>query len=193
MSTKVRLRDRNTLLLYGYIRENLTKLNIPKEIIEICVLWYGLMTEKQIKLKVHSHKGDQHDPPENLFSDTARPYYSKHGTIKDDWIIFEPKDENLFYVPTKIGLRVGFSYQAINEFNILCGNAENVEWIKCHSNTFTTSKVTKIQFFELDCASNIFSIVKTKSYQQYKMEILCNRGDPFYVEAHEFKLFGVEV
>ena len=187
-------KDIVTLLVYGYIRR--IQSDIPKDVIEVCLSLYKMIKGKQIELKVHSHKGDQNDPPENMLdlSENSRPYYSKHGTCKDDWIIFEPSNNRLFYVPTRVELKVRQNGdQAINEFNILYGNAAEDEWMKCHSHTFKTANIEEIQSFDLDLASNIFASFKSKRYQQYKLEILTNRGSSDYVEAQQFKMFGVEV
>ena len=190
--------NRDAHLVYGWIRDqsDMLGIEIPVEIIQICLLQFIMMSEKQIQLKVHSHKGDQDDPPHHMLNSYPSYYYSKIGTIRDDWIIFEPLDDNLYFVPTKVELGLGRSDQAIKDFNIWCGHCgdnKNQEWVKCNDHTLSASTMTTIQSFQFNGIWDIFDIVREKKYRHYKFEILNNHGDPNYIEGRQFKLYGITV
>eukprot|EP01084_Bolivina_argentea_P293623 505026_1 len=70
------------------------------------------LTEIQIPLKIHSHKGHNGaDKPEVMLQADTSYYLSTRYQVTDDWIIMKTNDNNV-YCPTKIEL-VGAS----NEVN----------------------------------------------------------------------------
>ena len=94
------------------------------------------MLVKKIPLQIHSHKGDQFVPPQNLLNgSSSQGYYSVCDTIKDDWIIFSSK-ESMSYIPTRLKLEVSpFSKECPKDFNIYIGDGDKDEWIKCNDET----------------------------------------------------------
>ena len=174
-----------TDLVYGYIAKEsrLLSMEIPTDIIDVCLFFYKMMQEEEIELEVHSHRGDSYGPPENMLGDKPLGYYcSTFGTIKDDWIVFQSQDNDSLFVPTRVEIRVDLNNCAINQFNILCGNAAKQEWVRCNQNTLKSAATNKLQSFELDTISNMEAI-ESNHYQQYKLEILNNKGNPHYIEG----------
>ncbi len=169
-----------------------------------------LSKEESISLNIHSHKGHHQNSltsfgPEHILNSDTR-YYKSVDENTDDWIIFEIKDSAIYY-PTKLQVRArGTSYgvlgdpYALNRFRLKIGNSDSNEWVELNEQIFTASKMDpKLQTFNLDIIDNKnnrivqkWKSIKSKYYNQFKLEILDNYGGKNII-IQEFKIFGIKM
>eukprot|EP01084_Bolivina_argentea_P085161 153922_1 len=86
------------------IKSNVKTININ---INNTLHFVDIEKQIQIPLKIHSHNGhagDNHKPDNMFNSDNNKYYASKSGQANNDWIIFEIKDNNIYY-PTKLQIK----------------------------------------------------------------------------------------
>ena len=172
--------------------------------------------EREIGLSIHSHKG-HHDifAPERMLRSDNDYYLSSQDDITNDWIVFKCNNENaseknfepLSWIVTKVQVRTrGTGYSSIDgdpfslkRFEILIGNADSNEWIKCNQDWFVADKMNpNLQTFVVDYSKDkqefkqIMRKIIAKKYKHFKLAIADNYGK-WYILITEFKLFGALV
>ncbi len=192
--------------LHFIIKSNSKNIKINKPIY-VPLFNLDMSKEENILLNIHSHNGhyNEYYKPENILnSDNNKYYTSKTYQITNDWIIFDIKDNNIYY-PTKIETKTDGNTYAPKTFEIYIGNVNRNEWIKLNENIFTTANGnSNMQTFNFDIINNNNKsinnrIVKKrisiqqKNYKQFKLFIFDNYGDQYWITIKEFKIFGVKI
>eukprot|EP01083_Nonionella_stella_P302814 1045590_1 len=157
------------------------------------------MTQQPIPLQIHSATAPASDyedyAAQNILNSKSNAYYITES--QPAFVIFDSKDINIHYIPTKVTLSAGGTTSALQDFNVWIGNAKQDKWIKCNKSPLTLPDRSCDQSFEFDYVGtqNIDTLnqIQSHQYTQYKLEMLNNReGGSTSIFLHGFKLFGIK-